>query len=143
MIPEGAPITIIKNQSIYNKVFDDNYPIELYIECVRFVKLIEEYLANDAPAYIQGHSVNVRFQLAMIAAAVKAKRLSLKPSYIQKYGLGYPDKEFLDSCLQKIWGLMEKTKRKWQVDEDRVSKSPDFDELLKTMLRDILHPKML
>lgn len=139
----GRPITIIKNETIYKKIFDDSYPVELYIECIRYMKLIEEYLdSDDAPEYIQGHSVNVRFQLAMFASAAKAKRLSLKPSYIQKHGLGNPDKEFLDECLRKVWSLLEKTKRKWQVDEDRVSKSPNFDELLKETLRDTLHPKM-
>lgn len=139
----GRPISLIKNESLYNRIFNDSHPIELYLECICFMKSIEDYLNSDeAPDYIQGHSVNVRFHLAMFAAALKAKRLTLKPSYIQKYGLGKADTDFLTQCLDKIWKLMSQTKKKWDVDEDRVAKSPDFDELLKELLRETLHPKL-
>ena len=49
----------------------------------------------------------------------------------------------MTECLDKIWKLMNKTKKKWDVDEDRVAKSPEFDELLKELLRETLHPKLL
>ena len=140
----GRPIGLIKNESLYNRIFNDNYPIELYLECVRFMKSVEEYLNSDeAPSYIQGHAVNVRFHLAMFASALKAKRLTLKPGYIQKHGLGEIDPDFLAQCLEKIWKLMNQTKKKWNADEDRVAKSPEFDDLLKGLLRETLHPKLL
>jgi hypothetical protein len=108
------------------------------------MKAVEEYLVSDAaPDYIHGHSVNVRFHLAMFASALKAKRLTLKPNYIQTHGLGMVDSDFLTECLDKIWKLMNQTKKKLNVDEDRVAKSPDFDELLKNLLRDRIHPKLL
>ncbi len=134
----------MKNEATYNRIFNESYPIELYLECIRFMKLVEEYLESEAaPEYIHGHSVNVRFHLAMFASALKAKRLTLKPSYIQAHGLGKVEPDFLTECLDKIWKLMNKTKKKWDVDEDRVAKSPEFDELLKELLRETLHPKLL
>jgi hypothetical protein len=78
----------------------------------------------------------------MYAAAIKAKRQTLTPAYIQKNGLKDLDTKFLKDCLEKIWKLMQKTKKKMDVDEDRVSKSPDFDEKLKILLKESLHPKL-
>jgi CRISPR/Cas system CSM-associated protein Csm2 small subunit len=139
----GRPISLIKNETVYKRIFNDTLPIEIYLECVRFMKSIEAFLnSDDAPEYVQGHTVNVRFHLAMYAAAIKAKRQTLTPAYIQKNGLKDLDTKFLKDCLEKIWKLMQKTKKKMDVDEDRVSKSPDFDEKLKILLKESLHPKL-
>ena len=78
----------------------------------------------------------------MFASALKAKRLTLKPAYIQSHGLGKPDSDFLTECLDKVWKLMTETKKRLKVDEDRVAKSPEFDEILKKLLRETLHPKL-
>jgi hypothetical protein len=131
----GRPISLIKNESIYNRIFNENYPIELYLECVRFMKSIEEYLdSEDAPSYIHGHSVNVRFHLAMFASALKAKRLTLKPNYIQTHGLGKVDPDFLTECLDKIWKLMNQTKKK--LDEKLCIRS--FYKILQILI--VSHP---
>jgi hypothetical protein len=141
----GRPINLIKNPKHYNSIFpNEKIPIELYLECILFMKKVEGYLNSDeAPSYVRGHVVNVRYQLAMCAAALKAKRLTIKPDKIQTYGLRNVDAKFLTQCLDKVWNLMEKTKKEWDADEDRVAKSPEFDELLKNMLRETISPKLL
>lgn len=139
----GRPISLVKNEQYYNKIFNEKNPIEVYLECTRYMKSIESFLDSDeAPDYVSGHTVNVRFHLAMFASGLKARRQSITPGYIKKNGLKVPDAKFLRECLEKIWKLMQKEKKRLKVDEDRIAKSPDFDEKLKNLLRENLHPKL-
>ncbi len=138
----GRPINLIKTESLYKRVFDEEYPIELFLECARFMKSVDAFLtSSNAPEYIQGHEVNVRFHLAMFASAMLAKQTRITPRRIKKLGLGNPDASFLTKCLKQVWKLLEKTKKEKDVDEDRVAKSPEFDLLLKEHLRRILKTK--
>lgn len=139
----GRPISLIKNETNYKKIFNENYPIEIYLECVRFMKSLEIFLNSDViPEPVQGHLVNVRFHLAMFVVALKTKRQTITPAYIQKNGLAITNTEFLSECLDDLWKLMQQTKKKMKVNEDRVAKSAEFDELVKIRIKERLHPKL-
>jgi hypothetical protein len=138
----GRPINLIKNDNLYKRVFDEEYPIGLFLECARFMKNIDTFLkSSDAPKYVLGHEVNVRYHLAMFASAMKAKQLRVTRRYIQTHGLRNVDATFLSKCLKHVWELLEKMKKEQDVDEDRIAKSSDFDSALKERLRKILKAK--
>lgn len=139
----GRPINLIKNQTLYNRIFNEKYPIEVYLECTRFMKDVDNFLVSEnAPEYVRGHEVNVRYQLAMFASTMKARRLHVTPRYVQTRGLGNIKVEFLSKCLKHVWETLQ-TERgaNKDKDEDRVAKSPDFDEALKKHIRSILKEK--
>jgi len=133
----GRPTTLIKKS--HDKVFDETWPVPVFLECVRFMRSIEDYLASDAaPSYVIGHELNVKYHLAMFAAAIQSKRLHITPRFIETHGLGEPSPELLTSCLKHIWSTMQAARgRNKEIDEDRVAKSPDLDIKLQERLRAI------
>jgi hypothetical protein len=138
----GRPINLIKTESLYKRVFDEVYPIELFLECARFMKSIDAFLlSTSAPNYILGHEVNVRYHLAMFSSVMLAKQTRITPKRIQIYGLGNADSVFLTKCLKHVWKLLDKSKKIKDVDEDRIAKSPEFDSILKEHIRKILREK--
>ncbi len=139
----GRPINLVKNPNVYDRIFNDEYPIEVYLECTRFMKGIDDFLvSDDAPEYVRGHEVNVRYQLAMFASAIKARQLRITPRYIQTNGLGQANAELLTKCLKHVWEILQSQRGvDRDRDEDRVAKSPEFDEALKVRLREILRTK--
>jgi hypothetical protein len=140
----GRPINLIKTESLYKRVFDEEYPVELFLECARFMKSVDAFLVSgNAPEYILGHEVNVRYHLAMVASAMLAKQTRITPRRVQNHGLGNADTAFLVKCLKHVWDLLEESKKERDVDEDRVAKSPEFDAVLKEHLHRILRTKQV
>ncbi|MBI3158447.1 MAG: AIPR family protein [Chloroflexi bacterium] len=141
----GRPINLITNQSLYERIFSEDYPIRLYLECTKFMREIEKFLNSGLiPDHIRGHEVNVRFQLAMFASAVKIKRLRPTTYYINKYGIGDADEEFLTKCLNHVWEVLQSLRGPDKdIDEDKMAKSADFDEALKKQIRLIVQQKTL
>jgi len=133
----GRPTTLIKKS--HDKVFDETWPVQVFLECVRYMRSIEDYLASDAaPSYVIGHELNVKYHLAMFAAAIQSKRLHITPRFIETYGLAEPSPELLTSCLKHIWSIMQAARgRNKEIDEDRVAKSPELDIKLQQRLRTI------
>jgi hypothetical protein len=137
----GRPTTLVKKS--YDKVFNDNYPISMYLECIKFMKAVEAYLGSTAaPDFVKGHELNVKYHLAMFSAAIKAKRLHITPQYVSERGLGEPDTELLTKCLKHVWGILQAMRGPTKdIDESQIAKSPDFDSKLHDRIRSILRTR--
>jgi AIPR protein len=140
----GRPTNLIKTENLYKAVFSDSYPIALYLECLRFMKRVDEFLnSDDAPENVKGHEFNVRYQLAMFASAIKLQELELAPDHIKQYSLVPVDSALLAQCLRHVWEILQSQRGPDKdLDEDRVAKSPELDQELKTRLKEILVDKV-
>ena len=131
----GRPSTLIKDNTLYAKLFDPKMPVEVYVACVRFMRQVEDFLKSEqAPKYVSGNEINIKFQLAMFASAMKAKHQRATPLFIQKGGLGKIDDEFLKDCLGQVWTVFKAQMKSNKLDPDRVGKSLEFDEAVKNHL---------
>lgn len=134
----GRPTNLIKNDSTYNQVFNDRYPIQVFLECVLFVKAVDSFLlSQEAPAYVSGHEINVRFQVATFASAILSRHLKPSAKFVESKGLSAITNDGFARSVDEVWDLLQKRKDEMGVDEDRVAKSPDFDNLLKERIRQI------
>ena len=140
----GRPINLIKNESLYSKIFNNANPIELYLYCTKFMKQVDRFLNSvNAPEFIRGHEINVRYQLAMFAAAMKTRRTSVTSRYLARHPLGDPSLDLLKKSLTHVWAVLDGLKAKKNNDENKVAKSPDFDTALKVRLAKIIRTKDL
>lgn len=137
----GRPSSLIKDEEDYKRVFNDNYPISLYVQCAKLMKQVDSFLRDGAPVYISGNQSNVRFQLAMFASAIKANKIPILPADIANLDLTTIDSNFLTNCLHHVWQILEKLKETRDVDRDRIAKSQEFDDALKERLRHIIDGK--
>lgn len=141
----GRPLSLIINPTTYDKIFNNNHPIEIYLECLQFMRYIDEFLASsNAPSYVKGHELNIKYYLAMVAAAVQARRVSLTPQYIKSTGLGKPQPDTLTKCLNHIWELLQTSLQKdAELTEDEVAKSIEFEKVIKERLRQIIKKEIV
>jgi hypothetical protein len=135
----GRPSTLLSDDDDYQRVFDPEYPLALFLECVKFMKLVDDFLrSDDAPRYISGNESNIRFQLAMFVAVMKAGRLRPRPSSIPNISLDEVDKTFFRKCVRHVWEVFGSFRKTQKFTASKISKSPDFDQALKDRLREIL-----
>lgn len=140
----GRPINLIKNEALYNKTFNEAYPIELYLYCTKFMKEVDKFLnSDDAPKFIRGHEINVRYQLAMFAATMQTGRTRVTSKYLVHHPLGDPSLNVLKKSLTHVWAVLNDLKAKKDDDENKVAKSLDFDIALKTRIVKIIKAKAL
>jgi hypothetical protein len=136
----GRPTDLIKKWNNYRRVFKDTFSVEMYLECLQFMRLVDSYISSpSAPDYIREHEVNVRYQLAMLAAAMKSKQLSHTKEleqFVKGGGLKDIDYEHLTVCLNHVWAVLQAGRG--DRDLDRISKSPDTDKKLIERLEKIM-----
>jgi len=69
--PDSAPArpsSLLKDESDYKKVFSDQYPLQLYAECVMLMKRVDTFLRYDVVGINRKDQTNLRFYVAMLAA---------------------------------------------------------------------------
>jgi hypothetical protein len=79
----------------------------------------------------------VRFQVATFASAVLSRHLKPSAKFVESKALSGITNDGFARCVDEVWDLLQKRKDEMGVDEDRVAKSPDFDNLLKGRIRQI------
>ena len=135
----GRPSSLIKINDDYKRVFSEHYPIALYVECIQLMRAVDTFLRSDqVPEHISENRSNVRFQLAMFAAAMKAKQSPISPKDLPQRQVSGIDFNYLKLCLPHVWEILEKLREAQGVDRDRIAKSNEFDEALKVRINEIL-----
>ena len=135
----ARPSTLITKDIDYNRVFNPEYPIHLYLECAKFMKLIDAYLVSgEAPAYVKNNEINIRYQLAMFSTVMAQQRLSIEPKDIPALGLSSMSKITLRQNLNEVWEVFVTMKSEQNLESDVASKSPEFDKKLVERLQGIL-----
>ena len=60
----ARPSSLIKREEDYRRLFNADYPIQVYYSCIRLVRLVEAYLKSD-PNLEQKDRNNIRFYVAL------------------------------------------------------------------------------
>jgi hypothetical protein len=136
----GRPIRLLKDPELYNRIFTEANDVSLYLQCILFMKKIDEFLSSDsAPKYVIDHEINVRFQLAMFAAVIKTNCMQPQSKHIMSEDFLDIDTTLLAKCLEHVWRTLQRSRgKKKDIDENRVAKSHRFDTELKELLHKIV-----
>jgi AIPR protein len=112
----------------YEKLFSDDYPMELYSKCALILRRTEEFL--DAQNLERGEKLNLMFYLAMFATCVSLKSPAPKRPTIAAINIGKLDDAMMLECLQFIAAAYEKLGA-----DDRAAKGPQLVSFLKETLQ--------
>ncbi len=135
----GRPTDLIKKDEKYCQIFNDDYDIKLYLKCARLMLSVDTFLRTKAPEDVRKEKTNLRFPLAMFAAAIKASSRQMTPERLIEYvSLDDIDSEFLTNCAHHVLDVFVGMKQAQGLDSDRVAKSRVFDEQVLERLEQIL-----
>lgn len=133
----GRPTSLMKSDDVYDQIFNQNYPIELYLKCARLMRIIDNYLRVDAPDYAIKEKTNLRFPMAMFISSFLVGTINVKPDEFANVSLDDIDKTLLKNSANHTWQIFEKLKREKSLDGDLVAKNKDFDQAVLERLRSI------
>jgi hypothetical protein len=133
----ARPSTLINKDVDYERVFNQQHPIAMYLDCARYMRWIDSFLASTAaPDYVRNNEINVRYQLAMFAAALKARK-QFGPKDVPTLDLLSISDSALGESLSEVWTVFTTMRDDQSIEGDRVSKSPEFDRRLLTRLNEL------
>ncbi len=98
----ARPSTIIKDDENYTKVFNPEYPLELYLICAELLKRTERLLKKPEISLERRDRNNLRFYVAMHAAMSVIGKTELVPSEIAGIKADSISEEVLTSSLKTV-----------------------------------------
>ena len=138
----ARPADLLREKEDYDRVFNKDYPLALYLTCVELEKRVAKFLRREAPLYVKGNENNIKFQLSMFAVMALTKALKPRIASIAQIDLEEVDSAFLKKCLKHVWVEFRQVQKKLKYISTKASKSPDFDVALVDRYRKILQDKI-
>ena len=140
---KGRPSTLLNDDEGYRRVFNPDFPWEVFYECIKFMKTAETYAKKHLlPDDVDATPYNFRYHLAMFATAVKSGVPQPKGSSIPSLGLDEIDDDFFASCMSHIWEIYKEFRANGS-SEATIMRAPDFDKALQSRLKEILIEKTI
>lgn len=62
----ARPSTLIKNEDAYRRIFNADYPLEIYYTSIQIVRKVEDFLRTTPVAEYRSHSNNLRFYISTL-----------------------------------------------------------------------------
>lgn len=129
----GRPSKPIKDDTAYRKIFNTEYPIELYYKCLLITKTVESYLKSDQCPIDKKHVNNLRFYLAMMVSLSLTGVPRPSVTQVSQIDISLINDQLLRDCLEIVFPIYEELGA-----SDQVAKG---NELEKRLLE--LHSKKL
>lgn len=137
----GRPTSLIKSEEIYSQIFNEKYPIDLYLKCARLMRIIDNYLRSEAPEYASKEKTNLRFPMGMFISAYLVGTVSIRPELFVNTTLDEVDSSLLLSVANHTWQMFEQLKREKSMDGDLVAKNKEFDQVVLDRIKAVISGK--
>jgi len=76
----GRPSALVRDK-LYTSIFNRKVPLQAYLNCIRIMKQVDEFLAGDRHRLTRAQRSNLRYHLARVAVAFALS--SSRPSFIR------------------------------------------------------------
>lgn len=126
----ARPSSLIKREVDYKRVFNESYPLELYLLSVQLMRQIDEFLRSDLPEYNHDEKGNMRFHLAMTVAIKALKSKDYPASSVLELARIRPDHDFVNESLRELITLLRSYKASNDHAIDLIAKSKEFVQFL-------------
>jgi hypothetical protein len=128
----ARPSSLLKRDDTYVSVFNPDYPIDLFLKVVLFMRRVEEFLRVTVTDIPPSERNDLKYHLATFAAARYARRIDPSPVHLAATALEDIDDDYLKECLDLIIRAVEVLAVDVfeARDTDKIAKSPDLVALL-------------
>lgn len=131
--PDNArarPSSLIKNPDDYERVFNQEIDLGIYLKCAQIMKRVENYLRNDFRNLPSSVTRNYRFHFAMSIVVKILGRKEYEMQDITNIDLEILDSDLLDTSFQELLLITNKYAQSNNESVDRIVKSRIFVEHL-------------
>lgn len=98
----ARPSTLIREDTDYLHIFDPEYPMPLYLQCIKIMQHVEDYLRRNITGANSTEILNYKFHLAMFATLFSLNNPNATPTQISDLDLAELSDELLRECFDKI-----------------------------------------
>lgn len=135
----GRPTNLIKKDSDYKQIFNEKYPLKLYLKSAKLMMAVDNYLSSEAPEEIRKEKTNLRYHLVMYASCLLIGRPKFKPEELANISIDKFD-EILKESAPRVHYIFESLKSEKKIDGDLVAKNRDYDNaVLNEVERQLQH----
>lgn len=131
--PDSArarPSSLLKKDEDYKRVFNQEYPLMLYLFCAKVLKIVDVFVKSEIAGLNSEEKTNLKFHLAMLSAIRIAGKVSLSAKDFEKMQVDNITDNLLQDCLKTVKSVFVKLGG-----TDQVAKGSSFvDELKKNAL---------
>lgn len=126
----ARPSTLIKDENDYKRVYDEAWPLEVYLSAARLMRRVEEFLRSGTAVCNPEERTNMRFHLAMLATVRALGAKDYRASRLLELSQPFGD-DFLGDCLRDLVALLsEYRSANGDPPIDQVAKSGKFTSFL-------------
>lgn len=125
--PDNArarPTSLLKARE--NEVFNDKYPIFMYLSCARILRRIDDFLRASDTQASQDERTNFRFHLAMCSAIWALRKKDIKSDDLIVFDIGVLGDDILKNILNALRREMLILSEERGYSSDRIAKSREF-----------------
>lgn len=123
----ARPSTLLKKREDYQKVFNNKYPLDLYLICATILKTCENYLKENG--LLAKDIINLKYHLAFYAVRLYTKSTTLNPTQVASIQQKKLNNNLLERTLKQVQSIYHELGG-----NDQVSKSQEFVDVLFTQL---------
>jgi hypothetical protein len=120
----ARPSSLIKDNSVYNSLFSEKFPLDSYLYAAQSVRNIDVFLKEKSGLNARDRN-NIRFYVLYWAVAVKAKSLNLNADRVSKITSQISDQE-IETAITVVNNLFQSAGG-----SDQVAKGQSFRETIK------------
>jgi len=128
----ARPSSLLKRDEDYKKIFSSSVPLPVYLWLAKSQKVVDAFLASEAANATTQERTNLRFHLAMVAAATLLIRRVYDPANLnsvasEEHDIGEAD---LAQCLLHLRESFAQFAKQTGDPPDKIAKGPDFVSFL-------------
>ena len=103
----ARPSSLLNNDQDYIKIFNPEYPINLYLVCARVIKKVEFFLKANPNLLEPKDRTNIKHHLVMYLALSLTEEASPTPEQLAKISLEKMDNLLIEKSLPKVKAVFE------------------------------------
>ena len=130
----ARPSTLIKNDSDYKKIFNNNLPMKMYYNGIVIQKEVETSLKNFIPKLTRAEIGDIKFHVAMGVTMLLTSKIKINANDIQSIDLNLITNELIEIVINDVYDIYDILGS-----TNAVAKGTDFvSEVIEEMERRIL-----
>ncbi len=103
----ARPSSLLKNDADYMRVFNSEYPIELYWKCVKIQKAIEDVLKSDSYSFTTTQIGDIKFHAALYLVSQVTNKLEPSPRDISEIDMELITEEKIKKVIDEVYVLYD------------------------------------
>ena len=126
--PDNArarPSSLIKSQDEYERIFNLDYPLEIYLKCPVVVRKVETILKQSGNPGFRKHHNNIRFYVAMLWVLRQCDVPNPSPSQVSRIDISKLTQQSAIEVADEVWREYIELGG-----DDQVAKGPELKKVL-------------